>query len=224
MSRSLPNAIDNRIAEIKIFEHIVPAVLIVHSFPDFKVEYISERGLNILQITSEDVRQLGSDYNMRFFNPEDAADYIPKIASLLERNDKNEIVTFFQQVRASRDMPWSWYLSSIKIILWDEGGCPLLTLTMAVPIDPKHHITSKIERLLADNNFLRQHHHEFSALTRREREILRLLALGESTCSIAKQLHISENTASTHRKNVKKKLNLQSNYDVARFAQAFDLI
>ena len=216
--------IADKIAEIKSFEHIIPAVLIVHSFPEFEVQYISERGLQILNTTLDEVRQLGSDYNTRYFNPEDARDYVPKIAGLLERNDKNEIVTFFQQVRASPDKEWSWYLSSIKIILWDPADKPLLSLTMAVPIDPKHHVTAKVERLLEDNNFLRQHHQVFATLTKREKEILRLLALGCSTCNIADQLHISENTASTHRKNIKKKLNLQSNYDLTRFAQAFNLI
>lgn len=216
--------IADKIAGIKAFDDIIPAVLIVHSFPEFEVQYISDRGLKILETTLEEVRKLGSDYHTRFFNPDDARDYVPKIAGLLERNDKNEIVTFFQQVRASPDKEWSWYLSSIKIVLWDAADKPLLTLTMAVPIDPKHHITAKVERLLEDNNFLRQHHKVFATLTKREKEILRLLALGSSTSQIAEQLHIAENTASTHRKNIRKKLNLQSTYDITRFAQAFDLI
>lgn len=37
------------------------------------------------------------------------------------------------------------------------------------------------------------------------------------------RLHISEKTAQT-RRNIKAKLNAQSNYDITQFAQAFDLI
>jgi DNA-binding CsgD family transcriptional regulator len=217
------SSIAKKIAELRQFDDVIPAVLIVHSFPEFNVEYISDSGLKILKVTLEEVKKLGSEYNTRFFNPEDAKDYIPKIAGLLERSDTNEIVTFFQQVRSS-PAEWTWYLSSIRIIMRDDDEKPLLTLTMAVPIDPKSHVTAKVERLLQEINFLRQNHQVFAALTKREKQILRLIALGSNTCEIANQLHISENTASTHRKNIKRKLSLQSNYDITRFAQAFDLI
>ena len=218
------NSILEKIAEVKQFEQLIPAVFVIHSFPEFNVEYISERGLNFLGMTLDQIKELGSEYHTRFFNPEDAADYVPKIAGLLERNDTNEIVTFFQQVRASPDQEWSWYLSSIKILMRDHDGRPLLTLTMAVPIEAKNHITAKIERLLEENNFLRRNHEVFASLTKREKEILRLIALGSNTAEIADQLYISEHTATTHRKNIRKKLNLQTNYDATRFAQAFDLI
>ncbi len=50
------------------------------------------------------------------------------------------------------------------------------------------------------------------------------MALGESSASIAAQLYISEKTAKTHRMNIRKKLQAESNYDITRYAQAFDLI
>ena len=50
------------------------------------------------------------------------------------------------------------------------------------------------------------------------------MALGFNSSEIAGKLHISENTAATHRRNIKKKLNAESNYEITIFAQAFDLI
>jgi DNA-binding CsgD family transcriptional regulator len=218
------NTVAEKIEQIRALEDVLPAVLVVHSFPEFKVEYMSERGLRLLGVTLDEIKELGSDYNTRFFNPEDAKEYVPKIAGLLERNKPDEMVTFFQQVRSCPEQEWSWYLSSIKIIMWDANGGPSLTLTMAVPIDSTNHVTAKVERLLQERNFLRENHRLFACLTKREKEILRLIALGVNSSDIASQLHISESTASTHRKNIKRKLNLQSTYDITRFAQAFDLI
>ena len=110
------------------------------------------------------------------------------------------------------------------VFLWNEEGKPVLTITIAIPIDPKHFFTSKIEKLLQENNFLRSNKHIFASLTRREKEILRLMALGHNSAEIGELLHISQTTAATHRRNIRSKLNAQTNYDLTRFAQAFDLI
>jgi DNA-binding CsgD family transcriptional regulator len=50
------------------------------------------------------------------------------------------------------------------------------------------------------------------------------MALGHSSMEIAGNLHISETTANTHRRNIRRKINANSIYDITRFAQAFDLI
>jgi DNA-binding CsgD family transcriptional regulator len=220
----LRNRIEEKLSALQDYENDVPAVLIVHLLPDFSVLYMSRKGLQILGTTLDEIRLGNEEYHARYFNPEDAANYVPKILGLLERNDSNEFVSFFQQVRPSPDHEWVWYLSSTRIFLRDGNGKPVLTLTMAIPIDAHSHITTKVERLMQENLFLQRNQQIFSSLTRREKQILRLIALGQSTPEIANALNISGTTAATHRRNLRNKLNAQSNYDITRFAQAFDLI
>ena len=50
------------------------------------------------------------------------------------------------------------------------------------------------------------------------------MALGHSSSEIAEKLHISEATASTHRRNIRIIIKAETSYDITRFAQAFDLI
>jgi DNA-binding CsgD family transcriptional regulator len=221
---ALQEAAQQKIAALQVFEQEVPCVFIVHDLADSSVVYMSQRGLQILGTTLEDIRQLKAEYYDRYFNPEDARDYVPRILGLLERNNTDELISFFQQVRPSPAHEWTWYLSSSKILLRDGEGKPRLTITMAVPVDTEHPVATKVERLLEENNFLRRHHLVFASLTRREKEILRLMALGINSTGIAEKLHISEATASTHRRNIRNKINAQSPYDITRFAQAFDLI
>jgi DNA-binding CsgD family transcriptional regulator len=221
---SLEQKINKKIEELKEYEKEIPAVIIIHKISDFSVVYMSQNGLEHLEVTLEEIQQLGKEYHSRFFNPEDAEDYVPKIFGLLERNNTNELVTFFQQVRPSPEHDWIWYSSSTKVFLRDEEGNPVLTITIAIPIDPKHYFTAKVEKLLQENNFLRSNKHIFAALTKREKEILRLMALGHNSTGIGELLHISQTTAATHRRNIRSKLNAQTNYDITRFAQAFDLI
>jgi len=55
-------------------------------------------------------------------------------------------------------------------------------------------------------------------LSEREREVLRLLALGHTNQEIAKQLYISVRTAETHRAHIMQKLRLQSRAELVRYA------
>jgi two-component system, NarL family, response regulator NreC len=59
---------------------------------------------------------------------------------------------------------------------------------------------------------------EDDPLSDREREVLRLLALGHTNQEIARQLYISVRTAETHRAHIMRKLNLSTRADLVRHA------
>jgi two-component system, NarL family, response regulator NreC len=59
---------------------------------------------------------------------------------------------------------------------------------------------------------------EEDPLSEREREVLRLLALGHTNQEIAKMLYISVRTAETHRAHILQKLRLQSRAELVRYA------
>jgi two-component system, NarL family, response regulator NreC len=65
---------------------------------------------------------------------------------------------------------------------------------------------------------------EEDPLSDREREVLRLLALGHTNQEIAKQLYISVRTAETHRAHIMQKLRLQSRAELVRYALAQGLL
>lgn len=221
----LENKIRQKIDSVAAVAAELPGVLVIHNVQkEMAVEYISPRGERGLSTSMEEIKRMGTAYYDRFFNPEDAKEYVPRIVELLERNDDDEIVTFFQQVRTNEGQPWSWYLSTVKIFMRDEYGAPLLSITMAYPVDPLHHVTSKVSRLLEENNFLRKHFHKFSELSEREREVLKLLALGKSAQETAEELYITVSTVETHRRNIKQKLSTHSFYELTQYARAFDLV
>jgi DNA-binding CsgD family transcriptional regulator len=214
-----------KIAAIHLAADELPAVIIVHELKNLTIEYMSPMGLKILGVTLEEIKGMsGKEYHSKFFNILDVNEYLPKILSVFEKNDENKIITYFQQVRPSESHHWQWYLSTSKIFLKDETGKASHVITTACPVDPDHHINSKVNRLLEENTFLRKNHELFSSLTRREKEMLKFMALGKNSTEIAALFHISEKTAVTHRRNIRSKLNAQTNYDLICYAQAFDLI
>jgi len=65
---------------------------------------------------------------------------------------------------------------------------------------------------------------EQDPLSEREREVLRLLALGHTNQEIAEQLYISVRTVETHRAHIMQKLSLSSRADLVRYAIAEGLL
>jgi two-component system, NarL family, response regulator NreC len=65
---------------------------------------------------------------------------------------------------------------------------------------------------------------EADPLSGREREVLRLLALGHTNQEIASMLYISVRTAETHRAHIMQKLRLSSRAQLVRYALDSGLI
>ena len=65
---------------------------------------------------------------------------------------------------------------------------------------------------------------EEDPLSDREREVLRLLALGHTNQEIAKELYISVRTAETHRAHIMQKLRFSSRAELVRYALAEGLL
>ena len=219
----LQEKIRAKVASIAAVADSLPGVIIIHT-TQLGMVYMSPLGLKQLGVELSDLQGMNSEkYHEKFFNADDAKDYVPKLLNLMERNS-DESVQFFQQVRINGNEHWTWHISSMKILMRDDAGKPVLLITFACPVDPMSHVTTKVSRLLEENEFLRTHYHQFSKLGKREKDVLKLLALGKSSAKIAEELFISVATVETHRKNIKNKLNANSSFDLSLYARAFDLI
>ena len=65
---------------------------------------------------------------------------------------------------------------------------------------------------------------EADPLSEREREVLRLLALGHTNQEIAKMLYISVRTAETHRAHIMQKLGISTRAELVRYALSHGLL
>lgn len=222
---TLEEKIDLKINEIKHIAEYLPCVTMIHRIHDASVVWMCNKGLKGLGISLEELIKLApEDYYQRFFNEEDAKYYNPKVLKLLESNNDDETISLFQQVKVDKLDSWTWHMTSVRIFLRDEENKPLLLITQSMPIDTMHPLTEKASKIMEENNFLRENFALFSQLTKREIEILKHLAKGESAIECGQQLYISPQTVETHRKNIRKKLKTNSFYELSKYARAFDLI
>src|SRR5690606_2245484 len=127
---ALKEKIESKVASIASVADDFPGIIIIHT-TELKVVYMSPKGLDQLGIKLEDLQGLDAEkYHDKFFNPEDAREYVPKLMELMKKNT-DENVSFFQQVRVNENEAWSWHISSMKILMRDNGGNPVLLITIA---------------------------------------------------------------------------------------------
>jgi DNA-binding NarL/FixJ family response regulator len=67
-------------------------------------------------------------------------------------------------------------------------------------------------------NYGKEEPHSPAVLTRREKEVLQLLAEGKTSKEAAKSLRVSPSTIDTHRSNIMKKLGLKTVADLTKYA------
>ena len=117
--------------------------------------------------------------------------------------------------------------SSIALILKDNHtreGNPLLLLAGNYFIDPSityDVIQTIIAQPLTED---RATDRAYESLTRREQEILALLAEGEPLPAIAQRLFISHKTVENHRSNIFRKLGIKGSMELVRYAARIGLI
>lgn len=82
----------------------------------------------------------------------------------------------------------------------------------------------KLRRIKQQEHFRQTHIKKFDRLTKREMEIIYLLARDYNNPKIADRLSISRHTVEQHRKNINRKLGINSSFQLFQYALAFNLI
>ena len=216
------NSFAEQLSDIKRIADSLPCAVIVHGIERLNIVYINKRGVDLFGTTMEELQSMDpQQYFIKYFNLEDSNENNPKIVHLIKSNT-NDNVSYFQQVKTIKE--WQLFVSNTRVFSRNAAGEPTHLITTAGALDPTHHITANINRLMDEVRFLRDNSALFSNLTRREKEVLKYVAAGLNSGEIADKLFISLATAETHRRNIRTKLNIKNNIDTVKFAQAFNLV
>jgi DNA-binding NarL/FixJ family response regulator len=106
-------------------------------------------------------------------------------------------------------------------LLKDSSACEELVRAIRAVFNNKTYLSPQVSEILI-GDYLQQlpksDDSAFSVLSTREREVIQLLAEGDSTSRIADQLCLSVRTIETHRQRIMEKLNIRSVAELTRYA------
>jgi DNA-binding NarL/FixJ family response regulator len=129
----------------------------------------------------------------------------PKLAVLI-------LSTYTEEIYAMR----AFKLGAAGYLTKDSPSSALITAVRKAATGGKHVSPALMEKLASMIGGGAVGSHE--ALSNRELEVLKLIAVGESLVKIAETLHLSPHTVTTYRARILEKMGLSSNAELTRYA------
>lgn len=166
-------------------------------------------------------------------HPEDLAEVMRNVIIALKYVFRGNVnardIKVIREYRMKIGDKYQRVTESLQVLETDDLGNIWLTLCI-VEISPNQQPPFNVNSIIINTAtgesfpFLSNDFRNDSILTKRELEILGLIAKGKLSKEISEHLHISVYTVNTHRQNILKKLNVCNSYDAVRFALTLNLI
>lgn len=188
-------------------------------------EYVSKNFTSCTGLENDKMLSGGMKYFWSKFHPDDVPLWIQALQSLMEFT-MNELDS---KKRNRMSYTWNYRLKNaqgnyVNIVQnttplqFDETNKPVIGLAHYTVLDGrvKMDICATAKYLNEKNEYETlfftnlSNKNLLAAVSNRERDIIRLLLLKNSSKEISEKLHISKHTVDTHRRNILKKFNLTS--------------
>lgn len=175
---------------------------------------------NITGHTIDEIRAMGPAFLRDYIHPQ-SMETMPKyLPSFYRSRDKHKTYGFVQYVYFDQIRRYRPIVTFTKPSILPSGHVVCLS-----PFPNEFgQMSRKIEQVVEIDRFRLRNFEKLQQLTEREIELLKLLGSGLTNQVIADSLAISRLTVETHRKRLKRKLELDSMRDLIKFALACGLI
>lgn len=197
---------------------LIPGMVHLNKIQTLDLTYLDKRSRQILELTQEEVILHGRQVIRDIVKP-DSFEYAKQLFGKFKFDDPSHVISHFQAIKGwNKDGSYEWFFS-VKKKFDDER-----IITISNPISTLSEMQDQVKKILEENLYIKNNLHTLKSLTSREKEIIKLIFQGYSSKQIAEKLFISPHTVTTHRKNIKKKLEIKSYNELYKFAVEFDLI
>ena len=188
-------------------------------------EYISKNFKSCLGLDPEVMKTEGMRYFWSRIHPEDLENWLSALNLLMEFT----LSSISEEDRHKANYTWNFrfknaedvYVNIIQNttpLAFDSMNKPIIGLAHYTVLHPelKMPITASAKLLNSQNEYETIYYNNVSqkllseGITNRERDIIRLLVLNQSSKEISEKLNISPHTVDTHRRNILKKLDISS--------------
>ena len=202
----------------------LPGNVLVTDLNKLTTVYMNQSGCNILKHSAEELHELGPEYFQRFFVPEEMGVFVPTYLNMQKEQNPSRIYNFAHRVKTMSDSTYKWYFASAKL-LYEPGKAVADKMLLIVnEVNSLNYIAKKINSVLDESEWMKKNFQKFCRLSRREKEIIVLLAHGKSSSEISDILNITRLTVNTHRRNINEKLEIASFSALYKFANVFGLM
>ncbi len=201
-------------------------------------EFISDNFEKTLGLDRERMMTEGLAYYLQFYHPEDVSILLKAFEELMTftmhdlnlEERKRVIYTWRYRIRNDAGQYKNIHVQQ-NPIFFDDNGRPIIGYSHNTIIgdgEPMPLIANckilnaqkEFETLFQKNYTMEKFQY---VLTNRETDVVRLIAMSNSTKQIADKLSISPETVSVHRKNILEKLSFRSSLEIVEYCNKYHL-
>ncbi|MGK2860594.1 MAG: response regulator transcription factor [Chitinophagaceae bacterium] len=202
----------------------LPGHVLVTDLSSLTTEYMNKSGCNILMHSVAELAAQGPEYFSRFFVKEEMEVILPRYLEIYKKQDTTAVYNFVHRAKPIRDRYYKWYFASAKLQQMPGKKKSDKLLVIVNEVKSAGDMAKKISHVLDESEWMKKNFRKFCTLTRREKDIISLLANGKSGTEISEKLLISRLTVNTHRRNIIAKLETKNFAELYKFATGFGLI
>lgn len=204
-----------------------PALIFINEIKESKdintsqCAWSNQYGYNIMGYKQEELNELGFDYFKEVMHPNDL-NVANRYIEILNTSEDGTVFKGFGRAKPKGSDNYLWLNVRSTVYKKNEDGSPHQYLNVAIDLSEQMHSDPQLAEALQEihrlNNELK-----LKSISKRETEVLKLIAKGSTNQEIADQLFVSIKTVKTHRNNLIKKLNAKNTAMLAALAVEFGL-
>lgn len=177
--------------------------------------YLNQYAMDQTGCSVEEASAMGALYFKKIMHPDDF-EVIDQSIEFLKYKCDDKVFGGLYKFK-SKNGDYRWHIGRCRVFRKDEKGDTIQFINAGIDLQEEFHSHNQVIELLKENKRL-VNELTILKLTKREKDVLKLLAIGDCARVISKKLHISESTVISHRKNMLKKLKLHSTASLVHFA------
>lgn len=195
------------------------AVVHLNRPDDLGITYVNRKYLENHEINLEYLQEYGAEFLNQIISPQTVKRVFPLIFNYLSDGDFTRNLNVIQEYKIRSGSAYSNHFSSINF-----NGEINQFVCVDFSLDELESGCKKFKKIIDVSREKENKYPLYKSLTKREIEVLKLVANGYSNRLIGEFLYISSHTVRTHRNNIYRKLGLKNIRDAIYFAELFDLI
>lgn len=188
-------------------------------------EFVSKNSISCLGFKPEELKNKGMEFFWQRMHPEDTKSWLEAMSELMKftlkeipENERNRMsYTWNYRFKHFNDS-YVNIIQNTTPLKFDANSKPVAGLAHYTVVDAQSFfaVNATAKKLNSQKEYETLFFKSYSpkmllnGITNRERDIVRLLVLGNSSKKIGEKLHISTRTVETHRNNILRKMNVTS--------------
>lgn len=208
--------IKKNLLELEDISALLPGYMHLNRKNDFGLTFLNDKGRQMIGYSMDELNDLGFEVLEKHQSKQYLEGKLPKIANHFNTTESIQPISFIQDWKMNHKKDKFSFFASSRME-YDE----LQYITFTQGLETLEKLASPFLESFQDFKIYKEYFNVYLQLTDRERQLLELLATGESRKTIASKLFIATATVKKHCENIYRKLGTSDRIVIFKIIRAF---